>query len=151
MADKRVELEHSYEHGEVIVREGDEGSEMFIIQEGEVEVSREMGGASVVLATLGRGEFFGEMSLLESEPRSATVRAVGKTTLLVLKRGGLLLKIRRDPTFAVEMLQHMSHRLRYVNQALTGLVEGGGQVPPARLREVVITSLLEKISSDDRR
>src|SRR5688500_19813491 len=105
-----------------------------------------MGGAAVVLATLGRGEFFGEMSLLEPERRSATVRALGKTKLLVLKRGGLMLKIRRDPTFALEMLQHMSHRLRYVNRALTGLVESGGQVPHTRLREVEITSLLEKFS-----
>jgi CRP-like cAMP-binding protein len=58
------------------------------------------------------------MSLLESLPRNATVRAKGDTQLVVIEPGGLLLKIRRDPTFAFEMLQHMSRRIRDLDEQL---------------------------------
>jgi CRP/FNR family transcriptional regulator, cyclic AMP receptor protein len=67
---------------------------------------------------LDRGSFFGEMSLLEGLPRSATARAIGKTTLLVLRPGSLLLQIRRDPTFAFELLQQLSGRIRELNDKL---------------------------------
>jgi CRP-like cAMP-binding protein len=101
-----------YADGEIIVREGEMGREMYVIQKGRVEVIKSLGGRTVVLATLERGSFFGEMSLLESLPRAATVRAKGDAELLVIEPGGLVLKIRRDPTFAFEMLQHMSRRIR---------------------------------------
>jgi CRP-like cAMP-binding protein len=58
------------------------------------------------------------MSLLEGLPRSATARAVGTAKLLVLRPGSLLLLIRRDPTFAFEMLQQMSSRIRELNEKL---------------------------------
>lgn len=107
-----------YADGEIIVREGEMGREMYVIQRGAVEVVKSLGGRTVVLATLQRGSFFGEMSLLESLPRNATVRAKGETQLLVIEPGGLLLKIRRDPTFAFEMMQHMSRRIRDLDEQL---------------------------------
>jgi CRP-like cAMP-binding protein len=61
------------------------------------------------------------MSLLESLPREATARAVGEVRLLVLSRGGLLLRLRRDPTFALEMLSHLSARLRTAQARLIAL------------------------------
>jgi CRP-like cAMP-binding protein len=70
------------------------------------------------LAVLERGSFFGEMSLLEGLPRSATARAIGAVELLVLKPGSLLLRIRRDPTFAFELLQQLSGRIRDLNEKL---------------------------------
>jgi CRP-like cAMP-binding protein len=90
-----------------------------------VVVSKTIEGREVEIARLGRGDFFGEMSLLESLPRYATVRAVGETRVLVIEPGTLLLKIRRNPTFAFEMLQHMSRRLRRINQRLMELVASG--------------------------
>jgi len=113
-----MSLVEKYANGEIIVREGEMGREMYVIQRGSVEVVKTLGGRSVVLATLERGSFFGEMSLLESLPRNATVRAKGDTQLLVIEPGGLLLKIRRDPTFAFEMLQHMSRRVRDLDEQL---------------------------------
>jgi CRP/FNR family transcriptional regulator, cyclic AMP receptor protein len=98
--------------GEDIVREGDVGHDMFIVQSGQVRISKRKTHGEVVLATLDKGDFFGEMSLLESLPREATARAVGETRLLVLSRGGLLFRLRREPTFALEMLNHLSSRLR---------------------------------------
>jgi CRP-like cAMP-binding protein len=117
-----------YADGEVIVRQGEMGREMYVIQHGAVEVVKSFNGRAVVLATLGRGSFFGEMSLLESLPRAATVRAKGDTQLLVIEPGGLLLKIRRDPTFAFEMLQHMSRRIRDLDEQLMHLLNESDRV-----------------------
>jgi len=118
MKPSRMDYEETYRDGEVIVREGDETREMYVIQSGEVVATTNMEGREMELARLGRGKFFGEMSLLESMPRSATIRAVGETKLLVIKPGSLLLKIRRNPTFAFEMLQHMSKRIRDTTEQL---------------------------------
>ena len=112
-----------YRDGEVIVPEGDTSRVMFVVLEGGAVVTKKAAGRDIVLATLGRGAFFGEMSLLESLPRSATVRALGDTRVLVINPAGLLLKIRRDPTFAVEMLQQLSRRLRRMDEALAALIE----------------------------
>jgi CRP-like cAMP-binding protein len=108
----------TFEDGEIVVQEGDETREMFVIKEGAIEVFRNVGGHEVRLAVLDRGNFFGEMSLLEGLPRSATARARGRTELVVLRPGTLLLRIRQDPTFAFELLQQMSHRVRQLNDQL---------------------------------
>lgn len=106
------------EDGETLFCEGDEGREMYVVTDGEMIVTRKSVQGSVVLATLKKGDFVGEMSLLESLPRSATATAKGKVRLLVIQPGGFLLKIRRDPTFAFEMLQALSRRIRKTNEAL---------------------------------
>jgi CRP/FNR family transcriptional regulator, cyclic AMP receptor protein len=108
----------TFEDGEIIEREGDETRDMYVVQRGAVEVVKQIEGEQVLLAVLERGSFFGEMSLLESLPRSATVRAKGQTKLLAIRAGLLLLKIRRDPTFAFELLQQMSGRIRKLNDQL---------------------------------
>ena len=112
-----------YEDGEIIVREGEHGREMFIIQEGRVDVLKMVDGQELILAWLERGSFFGEMSLLEGTTRHATVRARGPVRLVVVEPGSLLLKIRRDPTFAFEMLQQMSRRVRGLDDQLVALTQ----------------------------
>ena len=104
--------------GDYIVRQGDEGVEMFVVQSGTVEIARTSNGERRVLATLGPTDFFGEMSLLESLPRDADAVAVTDVSLLVITQGGLLLRVRRDPTFAVEMLHSLSQRIRRLNTEL---------------------------------
>jgi len=116
----------SFEDGEIIAREGDETRDMYVVQQGTVDVYKRIAGEDVLLAVLTRGSFFGEMSLLESLPRSATVRARGPTRLLAIRAGSLLLKIRRDPTFAFEMLQQMSARIRALNEQLAGRLRDAG-------------------------
>jgi len=110
-----------YEDGECIFREGDSSFEMYVVHSGNVLVSK----AGLALGELSRGEFLGEMSLLESLPRSATAIAKGKTRLLCIQPGGFLLKIRRDPTFAFELLQSLSARIRLTNERLLGSVKAG--------------------------
>ncbi|MGB0662578.1 MAG: Crp/Fnr family transcriptional regulator [Pontibacterium sp.] len=109
-------IRNTFSDGELIVTNGDIGTEMYIITQGEVEATKTVNGETIVLARLKRGEFFGEMSLLEGMPRSADVRAVGDTEVLSMSSGGLLLRIRRDPTFALEMLQVFSSRLRHTTE-----------------------------------
>jgi len=109
------EIEKVFRDGEFIVREGERTREMYVIQSGKVAITKNVEGQEIQLATLGRGDFFGEMSLLESMARDANARAVGETKLLVIAAGGLLLRLRRDPTFAFEMLHRLSGRIRTLN------------------------------------
>ncbi|NUM89383.1 MAG: cyclic nucleotide-binding domain-containing protein [Bdellovibrionales bacterium] len=104
--------------GDVVFREGDNTHEMYVVCEGEVEVTKKTEKGDMTLAVLRKGDFLGEMSLLESLPRSATARAKGSARLLCIQPGGFLLKIRRDPTFAFELLQALSRRIRSVNERL---------------------------------
>jgi CRP/FNR family cyclic AMP-dependent transcriptional regulator len=112
-----------YEPGDVIFAEGDTGNEMFIIQEGKVVVTKKVAGADVFLAMLERGDFFGEMALLDSRPRHATCMALVRTRLIAIKSGELLIKLRRDPTLALEMLQTMSRRMRFLDDQLAELMQ----------------------------
>jgi CRP-like cAMP-binding protein len=109
------------EAGEVIFRQGDNAVDMFVIQSGVVEIARGAGADRAVMATLGQGDFFGEMSLLESLPREADAVASTRVELLVITQGGLLVRLRRDPTFAIEMLHKLSSRIRALNLHLDGI------------------------------
>lgn len=75
------------EPGAVIVRQGAPADKFFIIIDGEVEIIREDDGQQRILATLRRGQFFGEMAILRDSPRMATARAIGPTTLFAMERG----------------------------------------------------------------
>lgn len=120
------ELERSYADGELIVREGEDSRDMFVIQSGSVRISKSVGDRELELAILHRGDFFGEMSLLESLPRDASARAVGDARLLVISAGALLVRMRRDPTFGFEMLHKLSGRIRSLNLRLVRLLEASG-------------------------
>lgn len=104
--------------GESIFREADESREMYVVLEGEVVITKNSPKGEIKLAHLHKGDFLGEMSLLESQPRSASATAKGAVRLLAIHPGGFLLKIRRDPTFAFEMLQTLSRRIRITNEHL---------------------------------
>ena len=75
-----------YRDGEIVVNKGDEGSCLFVIQEGKVEVFDENGNGEVKIAELGSGEFFGEMGLFEKDVRSCTVRASGNAKIMTIDK-----------------------------------------------------------------
>ena len=130
----------TFEDGEVIFLEGDSTREMYVVRSGQVEVTKKGAhGKDVHLATLSKGDFVGEMSLLESLPRSATARAKGRTEVLSIHPGGFLLKIRRDPTFAFEIMQTLSRRLRLTNEKLMLEVERG-HINRENVQEIMTTS-----------
>ena len=89
-----------YKEGDEIIKEGDRGDELFIVLDGTVTVSR--GGA--VLTTLGVGEHFGEMALIRSVPRSATVTAGPKAELIIIRRSDFFEILRTEHEAAVKML-----------------------------------------------
>ena len=107
--------------GRVIIKEDEMGSEMFIMISGRVEIQRRTraGDDYTVLALRAENNvFFGEMALFERARRSATVRAVGETRVLVLHAGNFLYRLRQDPTFVFEMIQKMCKRIRRLNEEL---------------------------------
>lgn len=122
--DKALERVATYDDGAFIVREGQTGSEMFVVRSGRVVISRTRDDVEDVIATIERGDFFGEMSVLESLPRDADARAQGPTEVLVLGPGALLLRLRTDPSLAVEMLQRLSGRIRRNNERPAEAVPG---------------------------
>lgn len=115
------ERELEFADGEYLFREGDIGTEMFVIQEGEIRITKRAGSKELHLATLRRGDFLGEMALLEGMPRDADARALGPTHVLTIGQGGLLMRIRRDPTFALELLNRLSGRVRERNAQIARL------------------------------
>ena len=122
----RAALGKPYTDGEIIVRQGDMGDCMYVVQSGRVEVVREEDSNEVKLAELTAGAFFGEMALFEKEVRSATVRAVGDVRVLTVDKRTLLRRIKEDPFLAVNILQTMSGRIRDLNSELMRLSAGAG-------------------------
>ena len=117
-----------FEDGECIFEEGDTGRDLYIIQSGSVQIRKKTGENEFEMTSFKKGDFFGDMALLQSLPRYASAYSVGKTRLLILKPAGFLLKIRRDPTFAFEMLQQLSFRIKMTNDRLLSLI-GRHQIP----------------------
>ncbi len=115
------ELGKVYREGEIIVRQGDVGHCMYVIQSGKVEVLKEEGGKVVRLAELGEGDFFGEMALFEKDVRSATVRPLGEVRVLTVDKRMFLRKIHDDPSLAFRIMREMSHRIRELNNELMRL------------------------------
>jgi CRP/FNR family transcriptional regulator, cyclic AMP receptor protein len=113
-----AELSRSYEDAELICREGEASAEMFVIQEGTVRVFKASARGELELAVLHKGDFFGEMSVLEGLPRDASAQAVGTAEVLVMTPGALLVRLRRDPTFSFELLRRLSGRVRALNARL---------------------------------
>ena len=103
----------AYGDRDVIVTQGSSGDSMYVVQSGKVEVVHTgEDGQDHRLATLGAGEFFGEMAIFENEVRSATVRAVGDARVLEVDKKTVEKRIQDDPRLAVNMLKTMSTRLR---------------------------------------
>jgi CRP/FNR family transcriptional regulator/CRP/FNR family cyclic AMP-dependent transcriptional regulator len=108
--------------GEVIVQEEEEGQTFFVINSGVVHVAvMTPEGKNTVLATLKRGEFFGEMTLLDGEPRSASVIAAQDCDLFLLYRRVFHEILHRFPKIAVHLLTEMSKRLRRANHHINTL------------------------------
>ncbi len=116
-----------YQDGEVIVRQGDVGECMYVIQDGHVEVVIEENGIEVVLAERGEGEFFGEMAIFDRDVRSATVRAKGQVRAITVDKKSFLRRIHKDPSLAFRIVETMSHRIRELSDDVARLSEPNNQ------------------------
>jgi len=104
-----------YQDGEIVIRQGEMGDNMFVIQEGQVEIVVEQDGQEVRLAVQGAGQPIGEMAIFQHQVRSATVRALGQARILTVDKKRLLRRIHEDPSLAYYMMQTMSQRVRELN------------------------------------
>lgn len=111
----------AYAAGDIIFAQGDLGTEMFIIQEGEVEIIKHIGTQSHQLSRLEKGDFFGEMSLLEALPRTAEARAITDVKLVAINGSRFDEMLRRNPEVAVRIIRKYSKRLREANTLLEKL------------------------------
>jgi CRP/FNR family transcriptional regulator, cyclic AMP receptor protein len=103
-----------FRSGEIIFREGDRGTKMYIIRTGEVELA--VGGRTV--AELGAGGIFGEMVLIDRKPRSATALARTRCELIPMDEQQFLDHIQRNPGFSLDVMKVLAGRLRAMNELM---------------------------------
>jgi cation transporter-like permease len=116
--------EERFAAGDVIVKEGDvDSSSLFLIEDGEVEISHGEGHAHVALATLGPTQYFGELALIDGAPRSATVVAKSPVHVLVLERADFVDYLHRDPDAAMRVMADLASRLRHTNDLIAQATE----------------------------
>jgi CRP-like cAMP-binding protein len=104
--------------GKIIFREDEEGDKMYIVQEGTVRISKNIGGTDYTLAVLGKGEFFGEMAIVSRIKRSATATAGETVRLLEFDRQGFLGMIEKNAKIALNIIDKLCRRLQQANQQI---------------------------------
>lgn len=113
---EQVTQEQAFQPGQLIVSQGGPGQAFYMILTGRVEIIRD--GNS--LGAYKSGDFFGEMSLLDNAPRSATIRALTGTTCLMLSSWDFMRLLETHPSIAIKLLEVLSRRLRAANERMTG-------------------------------
>lgn len=118
-----VVRERSFRKNEVIFHAQEPGNALFVIKRGRVKISMDdRSGKEIILRILEAGDFFGEMSLLDGEPRSATVSSLEPCQALILSRDQFLQFIPRHPQVVLKMLTALSRRLRKADEKISRLV-----------------------------
>jgi len=110
-----------YRNGDIITRQGEVGTCMFVVQAGQVEVVSERDGVETVLRIATAGEVMGEMAVFDREVRSATLRARGDARVMTLDRRNFLKRLHQDPSLAVRVIQTMSKRVRELGDEVARL------------------------------
>ncbi|MEM8961219.1 MAG: cyclic nucleotide-binding domain-containing protein [Acidobacteriota bacterium] len=114
-----------YQPGDIVFRQGEPGDSMFIVKDGEVEVIQDLdGNAPKLVATLERGDFFGEMAVLDREPRSHAVRAKTEARLVKVDRTGFSKMLLRNPEIGVRMIRKLARRLHANEEQLSRIWSG---------------------------
>lgn len=137
----------SFGTGQVIFDQGDPGGSMFIIAEGEVEISQGADPDKYVLALLGPGDFFGETAVITDQPRTARASAAKQTVLMPINQGDFLERIQREPELALYILQGLIIRLRKILTVLTSPEKSVNSMlrnlpPPLKKRSRVRTAII---------
>ncbi len=123
LAFTRLVRERREPKGTMILSQGDRGEALFLIRSGQVKVSVVAeDGREVILSVLGPGSFFGELALLDDEPRSAHVIAMEDTVLLQLHREDFRSRLTLSPELSVSLLRELSQRLRRADDTIASLM-----------------------------
>jgi CRP-like cAMP-binding protein len=108
--------------GAVLFREGEGGKEMYVVQQGRVNISKKVGGVEKILSSLGAGEFLGEMSILNNKPRSATATCAEDSRLLVIDAKTFEAMIRGNAEIAIRMIKKLADRLQEADDQIENLL-----------------------------
>lgn len=118
--------------GEFVFREGELGTEMYVLHEGQIEILQSMGGELKQIAVLEKGDFFGEMSLLEELPRNAAARALTDAKVIEINRALFDRMLRDNPEIGVRIMRKLSRRVRETDELLRSALtapDKEGEVP----------------------
>lgn len=108
--------------GTILFHENDPGEEMFIIQTGKVKIGKKVRNVEKTLVVLGKGEFFGEMAILNDKPRSATAEVVEDSEILVIDRKTFETMIRGNAEIALRIIKKLSARLQEADNQIENLM-----------------------------
>lgn len=103
---------------EVIFKDGEAAEQMYFVNKGKIQISKNMSGVMTKIAVLEEGELFGEMALFEPGFRSATATAVGNVELLEYDKAAFLQAVEEDPELALTIMKVLSQRLRSIDSEL---------------------------------
>jgi CRP-like cAMP-binding protein len=131
-----------FAQGEAVVVEGDEGDTMFQVVSGALEVQKLIDGRTKVVATLGAGAVFGEMSVFNNEPRSATVRAHQECVLLEVERDDLRPLLEGNPQLVERLAKLISERRAHLSNLNQERTEAQGNQLLQQMRQMfsILTS-----------
>jgi CRP-like cAMP-binding protein len=108
---------NEYGVGDVIFEEGSTGRELYVVLDGEVEIAKINNGHKTVIVTLGKGEFFGEMAVIDGSSRSATaIAASSHTRVMRINHARFVYLVSQQPAFALMIMDALSKRLRASNE-----------------------------------
>ena len=108
----RILERKTYPPEAMIFKEGDVGDRAYVIQSGEVEIVKDVGGSETILGTMGKGAFFGEMALLDDTPRMAGARTTVPTTLIIISRQDFDEKMTKADPFLRGLIQVLAGTIR---------------------------------------
>ena len=114
--------ETKVEAGTTLFSQGDVGDAMYVIEDGAVDIVAGSGKQKVILTSLFKQQYFGELSLLDGAPRSATATAARETSLLALDRDDFIEFVKRRPEAALSIMHEVGERMRATNELMTRTV-----------------------------
>jgi CRP-like cAMP-binding protein len=107
---------NEYDASEVVFEEGSTGRELFVVLEGKIDIVKDSGAGRTLIVSLGKGEFFGEMAVIDGSSRSATaVAAVPGTKVMRINHARFVYLVSQQPAFALMIMDALSKRLRASN------------------------------------
>ena len=107
---------NEFKVGNVIFEEGSTGRELFVVLDGKIDIVKINGASKTVIVTLSKGEFFGEMAVIDGSARSATaVSAAPKTRVMRINHARFVYLVSQQPAFALMIMDALSRRLRASN------------------------------------
>jgi CRP-like cAMP-binding protein len=107
---------NEYNVADVIFEEGSTGRELFVVLEGKIDIVKATGATRTTIVTLGKGEFFGEMAVIDGSSRSATaIAAAPKTRVMRINHARFVYLVSQQPAFALMIMDALSKRLRASN------------------------------------